>query len=108
MAEIFREDPAFAVGLLNDILAGGDQGELLVTLRQMTKAFGGMAQIAAQTQTSRTQLYKTLSAQGNPELRSLSAILATLGLRLAVQPIKTKARAKATTALRRKHTLVAA
>jgi DNA-binding phage protein len=29
-----------------------------------------------------------LSAKGNPEIRSLSAILKTMGLRLAVQPIQ--------------------
>jgi len=91
MVEIFREDPAYAVGLLNDILSDGDdQGELLVTLRQMTKAFGGVARVAEQTQASRTQLYNTLSEHGNPELRTLVAILQTLGLRLAVQPIKAK------------------
>jgi DNA-binding phage protein len=40
MAEMFRRDPGYAVELLNSILEDGDHGELLVTLRQMTKAFG--------------------------------------------------------------------
>ncbi|CAE12941.1 MULTISPECIES: helix-turn-helix domain-containing transcriptional regulator [Photorhabdus] len=35
------------------------------------------------------QLYRTLSAEGNPEVRSLSTILRVMGLRLAVQPITT-------------------
>lgn len=35
MAEAFREDPAYAVDLLNSILEDGDQGELLIALRQM-------------------------------------------------------------------------
>ena len=91
MAEIFREDPDYAAALLNDILADGDQGALLVTLRQMSKAFGGMAKVAEQMQANRTQLYRTLSERGNPDLRNLSALLATMGLRLAVQPIKAKA-----------------
>jgi len=95
MAEIFREDPAYAIALLNDILKDGAQGELLIALRQMSKAFGGVGKIAEQTQVSRTQLYKTLSEQGNPELRNLSAILETMGLRLAVQPIKPKAKTTA-------------
>ena len=43
MAENFRKDPAYAVELLNSILEDGDQGELLIALRQMTKAFGGAA-----------------------------------------------------------------
>jgi len=42
MAETFREDPAYAVQLLNSILAEGDQRELLITLRQMAKALGGV------------------------------------------------------------------
>ncbi|MDP1957628.1 MAG: hypothetical protein Q8J75_05590 [Rhodocyclaceae bacterium] len=32
-------------------------------------------------------LYRTLSEQGNPELKTLSAILKAMGMRLAVQPI---------------------
>ena len=35
MVELFRDDPAAAAATLNAILADGDQGELLVTLRQM-------------------------------------------------------------------------
>ena len=34
MAETFRDDPAYAVQLLNSILECGDQSELLITLRQ--------------------------------------------------------------------------
>jgi DNA-binding phage protein len=40
MAEAFREDPAYAVELLHSSLEDGDQGELLIALRQMTKAAG--------------------------------------------------------------------
>lgn len=35
-----------------------------------------------------TPLYRTLSEQGNPELRSLQAILKAMGLRLAVRRIE--------------------
>ncbi len=87
MAEVFRDDPAFAAATLNTILAEGDQGELMVTLRQMAQAFGGVTQVAKNADLNPTQLYRTLSATGNPEMRSLSAILRAMGLRLAVQPI---------------------
>ena len=40
MVETFRKDPAYAVELLNSILEDGDKGELLIALRQMTKAAG--------------------------------------------------------------------
>ncbi len=87
MAELFREDPAFATEYLNSVLEDGEQADLLVALRQMTKAFGGIPAIAERAQLNPTQLYRTLSPDGNPELRSLSAILKAMGLRLAVQPL---------------------
>jgi len=88
MAELFKEDPAYALELLNNILEDGQQGELLIALRQMTKAFGGVQTVAEQANLNPTQLYRTLSAEGNPELRSLSAILKAMGLRLAVERVR--------------------
>ena len=88
MAELFKEDPAYALELLNSILEDGEQGELLIALRQMTKAFGGVQNVALKANLNPTQIYRTLSDQGNPELRSLSAILKAMGLRLAVEPVR--------------------
>jgi len=87
MAERFQKDPAYAVEFLNNILEDGEQAELLIALRQMTKAFGGIQTVAENANLNPTQLYRTLSEQGNPELRSLSAILKAMGLRLAVQRV---------------------
>lgn len=87
MAELLKEDPAYALDLLNSILEDGEQGELLIVLRQMTKAFGGVQDVAKKANLNPTQLYRTLSEQGNPELRSLSAILRAMGLRLAVEKL---------------------
>jgi len=89
MAATFRKDPDYAVALLNDILQDGGEGELLIVLRQMTKAFGGVAQVAKQANVNPTHLYRALSTDGNPQIRNLSAILRAMGLRLAVQPIQT-------------------
>lgn len=36
MVDVFRKDPTYAVELLNSILEDGEQGELLIALRQMT------------------------------------------------------------------------
>ncbi len=88
MAELFQEDPAYAVELLNDILEDGQQGELLIALRQMSKAFGGVQGVAEKASLNPTQLYRTLSEQGNPELRNLTAILKAMGLRLAVERVR--------------------
>ncbi|HUZ64821.1 MAG TPA: addiction module antidote protein [Acetobacteraceae bacterium] len=88
MAEMFRDDPTTAAATLDAILADGDQGELLVTLRQMAKAFGGVQAVAKAAELNPTQLYRTLSEKGNPELRNLNSILHAMGMRLAVEPLK--------------------
>lgn len=89
MAEVFKEDPAYAVVLINSILEDGDQGELLIVLRQLTQAFGGVQAVADTAHLSATELYRTLSPTSDPVLSSLSAILKAMGLRLAVQAILT-------------------
>ncbi len=88
MADLYSEDPALAVELLNSILEDGDQGELMIALRQMAKAFGGVPKVAEQAHLNPTQLYRTLSPDGNPGFSSLSAILKVMGLRLAVQSVQ--------------------
>jgi len=88
MADLFQEDPAYAVEMLNSILEDGDQGELLFVLRQMSKAFGGVQSVAEKASLNATQLYRTLSEEGNPGLKSLTAILKAMGLRLAVERVR--------------------
>lgn len=87
MAEVFRNDPAYAVELLNSILEDGDQGELMIALRQIAEAVGGVRNVAKSAELNPNQLYRTLSEKGNPEVRSLTAILRAMGLRLAIQPM---------------------
>jgi putative addiction module killer protein len=87
MADLYRSDPALAVELINGILADGDQVELLIVLRQMAQAFGGVQAVAEKAHLNPTQLYRTLSPRGNPALSSLSTILKVMGLQLAVQPL---------------------
>jgi probable addiction module antidote protein len=89
MAEYYQQHPDHAVELLNSILEDGEPGELLVALRQMTKAFGGVQAVAEKAELNPTQLYRTLSAEGNPALSSLTAILKAMGLQLAVRRVTT-------------------
>ena len=89
MAEMYRKDPTYAVQLLNSILKDGDQSELLIALRQMANAFGGVQAVAEQPHLNPTQLYRTLSPEGNPALSNFSAILKAMGLRLTVQSVET-------------------
>lgn len=86
--ESFRKDPQFAAEYLNSVLEDGDQTELMHALRYMAKAFGGVSRLAGQAELNATTLYRTLSPQGNPELKSLTALLKAMGMRLAVQPLR--------------------
>lgn len=89
--ESFRKDPQFAAEYLNAALAEGDQEELMVALRYMAEAFGGVPKLAARARLNATTLYRTLSPKGNPELKSMTAMLEAMGMRLAVQPISEEA-----------------
>lgn len=87
----FRDDPDFAAKYLNAVLEDGDQQELLLALRRMAEAFGGVPKLAQTTNLNVTSLYRTLSPRGNPELKSLRALLKAMGMRLAVQPVRARA-----------------
>ena len=86
----FRDDPEFAAEYLNAVLEDGDQRELLIALRRMANAFGGVPKIAHETELNATSLYRTLSPRGNPELKSLRALLKAMGMRLAVRPVRVR------------------
>lgn len=81
-----REDPEYAAEYLNSILEEGSQEELMVALRRLATAFG-MKEVAGQAKLNSKTLYRTLSPTGNPELKSFQAILAAMGMRLAVTPV---------------------
>jgi len=85
--ESFRRDPSFAADYLNGVLADGDEQELMVALRRVAEAFGGVSKLADKAKLNATTLYRTLSPKGNPELRSMNSMLNAMGLRLAVRPI---------------------
>ena len=85
--ESFQQNPKFAAEYLDAVLADGDQEEILSALRYMAKAFGGVRGLANGAKLNANTLYRTLSAKGNPELRSVRSVLTAMGLRLSVRPI---------------------
>ncbi|MFA7281332.1 MAG: addiction module antidote protein [Sterolibacterium sp.] len=85
--EMFRSDPDLAADYLNSVLEDGDETDLMLALRNLSKAFGGVQEVARQAEVNANTIYRTLSEQGNPELKTLTAILKAMGVRLAVQPI---------------------
>ncbi|BAL25601.1 putative transcriptional regulator [Azoarcus sp. KH32C] len=58
----------------------------LLALRTVAEAYGGLGAVAEQAGISRESLYRALSPKGNPTLRTLLAVLKTVGLRLSVEP----------------------
>ena len=64
-----------------DNRAGG-----LIALRTVAEAYGGLGAVAEQAGISREGLYRTLSPKGNPTLKTLLAVLKTVGMRLSVEP----------------------
>ena len=83
----FRRDRKYAASYLDQVLADGDQDELMLALRRLSEAFGGVPGLAQQAGLNATTLYRTLSGKGNPELRTLRALLSAMGLRLSIAPV---------------------
>jgi len=78
------EDPLEAAAYLNAALEDGSQEVFLLALRHVTEAIG-MSEVARDSALNRENLYRMLSAQGNPQLSSLNTLLRSLGLRLAIE-----------------------
>ncbi len=66
----------------------GDPAVLALALREVAKARGGMTQVARETGLSRESLYRALSPKGNPTLKTLTAVLRSVGLKLDVRPVE--------------------
>ena len=81
-----REDPKFAVEYLKVALEDTDEpGVLLIALRRIAQARGGIAKVAKAAGVERESLYRALSARGNPRLSTLIAVTKAVGLKLTVE-----------------------
>jgi len=76
--------PEEAAAYLSAALEDGSQEVFLMALRDVAEAHG-ISQLAREAQLNRENLYRVLSDKGNPQLSSLVALLAALGLQLAVR-----------------------
>ena len=74
--ESFRKDPEFSAEYLNSVLEDGDQEELMLALRRMSKAFGGVQKLAAKANLNANTLYPDAVPQrksGTQEFKGCSA-----------------------------------
>ena len=85
-----RADRALAVEYLRAAMTAlddpDDRGGGLLALRTVAEAYGGLGLVAAEAGISRESLYRALSAKGNPTLKTLLAVLKSVGMRLSVEP----------------------
>ena len=85
-----RADRELAVEYLKAAMAeldnAEDRGTCLLALRTVAEAYGGLGLVAAEAGISRESLYRALSPKGNPTLKTLLAVLKTVGMRLSVEP----------------------
>ncbi len=78
------QDPEFAEAYLQDAMQDSLE-EFLVALRKYVQANGGMSHSAEEANLAREAMYRMLSENGNPELRTIDAILKAHGLCFGIQ-----------------------
>src|SRR5438477_6685019 len=81
-----RKDPHFAAEYLKAAIEDSDEPKvLLIALRRIAEARGGLAKIAKAAGIERESLYRALSTRGNPRLSTLVAVTKAVGLKLTVE-----------------------
>jgi len=78
------KDRREAAEYLNAAMQDDDPRVFLMALRNVAEA-SGMSKVSRRAKLNRESLYKMLSKKGNPEVRSLSALLNALGMELQVK-----------------------
>ena len=81
-----EEIEAFLQEAFADYAEDRDSAALLSALRVIARV-KGISDLAAEIGMTRQGLQKALSAQGNPRLDTINAIMQALGYRLALQPL---------------------
>ncbi len=85
LARDLRADPALAAEYLRAAMEEVEEpAVLLVALRHVAETYG-MAGVARKAGIKRESLYRALSPKGNPTLKTLTAVLKAVGLRLSVE-----------------------
>lgn len=86
LIEELRDDPAFAAEYLKAAMEDADEPKvLLIALRQIAQAKGGMAEVARKAGIERESLYRALSSSGNPRFSTLQAVAKAVGLKITVE-----------------------
>lgn len=82
-----KDDPELASEYLNAAMEDGDIRVFLLALGQVTKA-RGMSAISKKTGLNRENIYRIVSTRGNPQIKSVFALLDAVGLKLKTEPAR--------------------
>ena len=80
----YLKTPEDIAAYLNEVLEEDDPKLLMLALRNVADATGGISALAEQTGLNRESLYKTLSGKRNPGIETINMILHAFKLRLSV------------------------
>ncbi|MEX0775033.1 MAG: addiction module antidote protein [Phycisphaeraceae bacterium] len=81
-----RQDPQLAAEYLKAAMEDTDDPTvLLIALRHITEARGGVAKVAKAAGIERESLYRALSPRGNPRFSTLVRVTKAMGLKLTVE-----------------------
>lgn len=80
------QDAEFASEYLNAAIEDGDTSVFLMALGDIAKA-QGMSKISKKTGLNRENIYRIVSQRGNPQIKSVVALLNAVGLRITTEPV---------------------
>lgn len=78
------EAVAYLNAALEESLLGDEESQeiLLIALRNVAEAQGGLGKLAKKTHVRREVLYRVLSSEGNPQLSTFTNLVHAMGLNL--------------------------
>ena len=81
----FLDNTEDEASLLNSAVEDGSPAFIAAALGAVARAHGGIDRLAADTGLSRQSLYKALSENGNPTLKTVLKVLDALGLQMHIE-----------------------
>jgi probable addiction module antidote protein len=78
---------------LSEYEEDGDIEAFLLAVRDVAEAQGGMSKLSERISLTRQSLYKALSENGNPHLKTMGEILHGLGFKLSIEPLEDRTQA---------------
>ena len=80
----YLKDPLFAADFLSEALAEEDFDVFLLSLKDVLRIHGNLSAIAKKAHLNRGTLYRLFAEDANPEMKTILAILDSLGYGLKV------------------------